>query len=144
MEELILIGKKLNMTQIFNDEGRVIPVTRVLFENLELSDEAKGKPIVVVGTSKGKGFTGVMKRWNFKRQHVTRGSSNKIRTGGSIGAQTPSKVFKGKKMAGRSGGARVTVKGLKIVDFISSEGIVLVSGPVPGARNSEITLKVQI
>ncbi len=142
---LQLKGRKLNMTQVFRDDGRVIPVTRVAVESnaLDVSeDDLKGKSVTVVGTSKGKGFTGVIKRWGFKHQHTTRGASDKIRTGGSIGCQTPGRVLKGKKMAGHVGVSRVTISGLKIVDVDLNSGVLLVSGSVPGARNSEVTIRV--
>lgn len=131
------------MTQIFQEDGKVVPVTRVAV-NDSVEESMKGKSVVVTGTSKGKGFTGVIKRWGFKRQPETRGASDKVRVGGAIGAQTPGKVFKGKKMAGHKGNSRVTVRGLKIVDLDLSEGVVFVSGSVPGARNSLVSLKVEI
>jgi large subunit ribosomal protein L3 len=134
-------GKKLNMTQIFLDTGRVIPVTVVsAFDDID--NEILNKDVEVIGKSKGKGFTGVMKRWGFSGQQATRGQSNKPRAAGAIGAQTPGKVFKGKKMAGRKGNKRVTVKGLKIVNIDKDNKQIMVSGPIPGARNSEITIKV--
>ena len=141
---LQLKGRKLNMTQVFEASGRVIPVTRVAIDPEHLSDVEglKGKPVTVVGTSKGKGFAGVIKRWGFKHQHTTRGASDKIRTGGSIGCQTPGKVFKGKKMAGHLGASRVTISGLKIVDIDPNAGVLLVSGSVPGARNSMVEIRV--
>jgi len=134
------------MTQIFMSDGKVIPVTIVELESAEAlqnADNFLNKEVTVTGKSKGKGWTGVIKKWGFSRQGQTRGASNKVRAAGSIGAQTPGRVFKGKKMAGRSGNKRVTVKGLKIVDIRSASNQVLVSGPIPGARNSEILLKLE-
>ncbi len=129
------------MTQVFKEDGKVIPVTIIkMVEAFE--PELKDKDVTVIGTSKGKGYTGPIKKWNFAKQHVTRGSSDKIRTGGSIGAQTPGRVFKGKKMAGRHGNKRVTIKGLRIVDVNQTQNEVFVSGPIPGARNSQVILKV--
>ncbi|MFH1898907.1 MAG: 50S ribosomal protein L3, partial [Patescibacteria group bacterium] len=94
------------------------------------------------GKSKGKGFTGVMKRWGFHGGPATRGQGIRQRAPGSIGSQTPGRVLKGKHMAGRAGNARVTIKGLKIMKVLSDLKQVMVSGPVPGARNSKIELKI--
>lgn len=136
-----LKGKKLNMTQIFNTDGTVVPVTVIATEAV-LTEDLISKSIVIVGTSKGKGFTGVMKKWNFKGAMATRGQSDKPRSAGSIGSQTPGRVYKGKKMAGRQGNDRVTVKGSKIVAVDLGNQYFMVSGPVPGARNSKVEIKI--
>lgn len=130
------------MTQIFLDSGKVVPVTLVKVVD-EIGNDLESKEVVVVGTSKGKGFTGVMKKWNFTGQQATRGQSNKARAAGSIGAQTPGRVLKGKKMAGRHGNTRVTIKGLKIAKVFPEKKELMLSGPVPGARNSKLTLKFE-
>ncbi len=139
--EKTLKGKKQNMTQVFTDNGKVIPVTVIRFET-ELDSDLKDKKIEIIGKSKGKGFAGGMKKWGFRGGQRTHGQSNKPRAPGSIGSQTPGRVFKGKKMAGRLGGERVTVKGLRIVEIIKANNELLVSGPVPGARNSLVSIKV--
>ena len=97
----------------------------------------------VVGTSKGKGFQGVVKRHGFGGVgQATHGQHNRLRAPGSIGACSfPSRVFKGLKMAGRTGGDRVKVLNLKVVKIYSEKNLVLVSGPVPGAKNSYIILE---
>lgn len=136
-----ITGKKLNMTQVFGENGRVVPVT-IVFCDSDVTLELENKEVVVVGKSKGKGFTGVMKKWGFHGGPATRGQGIKQRTPGSIGSQTPGRVLKGKHMAGRMGNARVTIKGLKIMKVIPDMKQVMVSGPVPGARNSKIELKV--
>ncbi|MBU0535042.1 50S ribosomal protein L3 [Patescibacteria group bacterium] len=136
-----ITGKKLNMTQIFGENGRVVPVTIVACDS-DVTLELENKEVAVVGKSKGKGFTGVMKRWGFHGGPATRGQGIRQRAPGSIGSQTPGRVLKGKKMAGRIGNARVTIKGLKIMKVLSDLKQVMVSGPVPGARNSKIELKV--
>ena len=137
-----IIGKKVEMSQVFDEQGRVVPVTLVKIE--EWSEKLKpGTPVVIVGTSKGKGFAGVMKRWGFHGGPATHGQSDRARAPGSIGGgTTPGRVYKGKKMPGRMGGDRATVKGLKIVEVDKKEKIVKVSGAVPGARNSEVVLKL--
>ena len=94
-----------------------------------------GQLVDVVGTSKGKGFAGVMKRHNFKGVSSSHGSHRNHRKPGSIGASsTPSRVFKGMRMAGRMGGERVTVLNLKVHAVDREKGLLLVKGAVPGAR----------
>jgi large subunit ribosomal protein L3 len=94
-----------------------------------------GQYVDVVGTSKGKGFAGVMKRHNFKGVSASHGSHRNHRKPGSIGASsTPSRVFKGMRMAGRMGGDRVTVQGLKVHSVDLENNLILVKGAVPGAR----------
>ncbi|QYH35345.1 50S ribosomal protein L3 [Salinibacterium sp. M195] len=94
-----------------------------------------GSKVDVVGTSKGKGFAGVMKRHNFKGVSASHGSHRNHRKPGSIGASsTPSRVFKGMRMAGRMGGDRVTVMNLAVHAIDLEKGLVLIKGAVPGAR----------
>ena len=96
---------------------------------------AAGTKVDVMGTSKGKGFAGVMKRHNFKGVSSSHGSHRNHRKPGSIGASsTPSRVFKGLRMAGRMGGERVTVLNLKVHAIDADKGLMLVKGAVPGAR----------
>jgi large subunit ribosomal protein L3 len=94
-----------------------------------------GQLVDVVGTSKGKGFAGVMKRHNFKGVSASHGSHRNHRKPGSIGASsTPSRVFKGMRMAGRMGGERVSVLNLKVHAVDLDKGLLLIKGAVPGAR----------
>jgi large subunit ribosomal protein L3 len=94
-----------------------------------------GQKVDVVGTSKGKGFAGVMKRHNFKGVSASHGAHRNHRKPGSIGASsTPSRVFKGMRMAGRMGGERVTVQSLTVQAVDAEKGLLLVKGAVPGAR----------
>ncbi|WP_295774538.1 50S ribosomal protein L3 [uncultured Microbacterium sp.] len=94
-----------------------------------------GAKVDVVGTSKGKGFAGVMKRHNFKGVSASHGAHRNHRKPGSIGASsTPSRVFKGMRMAGRMGGERVTVLNLTVHAVDAEKGLMLVKGAVPGAR----------
>jgi large subunit ribosomal protein L3 len=94
-----------------------------------------GQLVDVVGTSKGKGTAGVMKRHNFKGVSASHGSHRNHRKPGSIGASsTPSRVFKGMRMAGRMGAERVTVMNLKVQAVDAEKGLILVKGAVPGAR----------
>lgn len=200
-----LIGKKIGMTQLFDDNGNVVPVTvlevgpcpvvqkktiendgyeaiqlgfaaqkpqrvnkpmtghfkkadvapqKVLREfrladisayevgNVLKADVfAAGDRIDVVGTSKGKGTAGVIKRWNFSRLKETHGTGPNARRGGSIGmCSDPSKVFKGKKMAGHLGHERVTVQNLDVVKVDVENNLIAVKGAVPGPKNGIVLL----
>ncbi len=95
---------------------------------------SKIKSVDVIGTNKGKGFAGVVKRHNFKTQDASHGNSLAHRAPGSIGhCQDPGKVFKGKKMAGRMGGKRVTQKNVSIIEFNAEKGVLVLKGSIPGA-----------
>ncbi|MBT8379374.1 MAG: 50S ribosomal protein L3 [Ignavibacteria bacterium] len=102
----------------------------------------EGEVIKVRGNSKGKGFQGVMKRHNFGGVGgTTHGQSNRLRAPGSIGASSyPSRVFKGKKMAGRKGNDTVTIRNLTVVKILNEENLILVRGAIPGANNSIVEL----
>jgi len=128
------------MAQIFGDTGKVTPVTVISCES-DVTVDLENTDILIVGKSKGKGFTGVMKKWGFHGGPATRGQGIKARTPGSIGSQTPGRVLKGKKMAGRAGNKRITIKGLKIIKVLPEQKHIMVSGPVPGARNSKIEIR---
>lgn len=103
------------------------------------------KKIDVTGVSKGKGFCGVIKRWNFRTQDATHGNSLSHRAPGSIGQnQTPGRVFKGKKMAGQLGNKRITVQNLKVVLIKSEKNLLFVKGSVPGSVNGILIVKPAI
>jgi len=104
---------------------------------------AEGDVINVVGTSKGKGFQGVVKRYNFGGVgQATHGQHNRLRAPGSIGAcSTPSRVFKGMRMAGRMGGKRVKVQNLQVLKILADKNLVVVSGSVPGSKSSIVILE---
>ena len=100
-----------------------------------------GQFVDVVGTSIGKGYAGVMKRHNFSGMRATHGVSLSHRAAGSTGqCQDPGKVFKGKKMAGHMGDARVTVQNLEIIDVDTEKGLILVKGGVPGAKKGFVLI----
>jgi large subunit ribosomal protein L3 len=100
-----------------------------------------GELVHVVGRSKGKGFAGTIKRWNFSRGPMSHGGMNK-RPPGSIGCSaSPSRVIKGRKMPGQMGNRRATVKGLMVVDVRPEENIILIRGAVPGGRNGVVFIK---
>ena len=102
----------------------------------------QGEKVNVTGISKGKGFQGGVKRYNFRGGPKTHGQSDRHRAPGSIGAgTTPGRVLKGMRMAGRMGGDRVTVKNLEIVLSDPDRNLLLVKGAVPGRRNSLLVIK---
>lgn len=103
---------------------------------------AEVQKVDVTGQSKGKGFQGGVKRWNFKTQDMTHGNSLSHRAPGSIGqCQTPGRVFKGKKMAGHMGAERVTTQNLDIVRVDAERNLLLIKGAVPGATGSNVIVK---
>ncbi len=201
-----LLGKKIGMTSIFDENGKNIPCTVIQagpcvvsqvrtkevdgYEAIQLAFEDKkekhttnamkghfakaktspkrymaefsrfeekkqfgdiltvdvfieGEFIDVVGTSKGKGFQGVVKRYNFKGVNdATHGQHNRLRAPGSIGASSyPSRVFKGMRMAGRMGGDRVKLINLQVVKIIPEKNVIVVKGAVPGPNNSLVKLE---
>jgi large subunit ribosomal protein L3 len=101
-----------------------------------------GQMIDVTGTSKGKGFAGGIKRWNFGMQDATHGNSRSHRVLGSIGqCQSPGRVFKGKKMAGHMGAERVTVQNLEVVRVDAERNLLLVKGAIPGAPGGDVIVR---
>lgn len=115
------------------EEGKPVNITD-LFE--------EGQTIDVSGTSKGRGFTGVVKRWGFAGQIRTHGTHEFFRHGGSIGqCATPGKVDKGRKMAGQHGNKRATTINLKVVKILADQNYMLVSGSLPGSKNSLLELR---
>lgn len=101
-----------------------------------------GQIIDVTGTSKGKGFAGGIKRWNFGMQDATHGNSRSHRVLGSIGqCQSPGRVFKGKKMAGHMGAERVTVQNLEVVRVDAERNLLLVKGAIPGAPGGDVIVR---
>ena len=100
------------------------------------------KLVDVTGTSKGKGFQGGIKRWNFSMQHATHGVSLSHRSNGSLGqCQTPGRVFKGKKMSGHMGAAKITTQNLELVRVDAQRNLLLIKGSVPGAINGNVIIK---
>ena len=119
-DEKVKLGMEINLSDVFN-ENEFLDVTSV---------------------SKGKGFQGVVKRHNFGGVgQNTHGQHNRNRAPGSIGAgSTPSRVFKGMRMAGRTGGKKVTIQNLKILKINKNENLIYVGGSVPGPKNSYVVL----
>ena len=200
-----IVGKKLGMTQLFDANGKVVPVTvieagpcvisqkktvendgyeaiQVGFGDMKASKVnkpmkghfakadaapkkvirefrlentadynvgdiikadvfAEGDKVDVTGTSKGKGYAGVIKRWNFGRLKETHGTGPVHRHGGSLGVIDPARVFKGKKMAGHLGAERVTVQNLDVVKIDAENNIIAVKGAIPGPKGGIVVLK---
>lgn len=114
-------------------------------QQLEVSLFEEGQLVDVQATSKGKGFAGVVKRWNFRTQDATHGNSLSHRAHGSTGQnQTPGRVFKGKKMAGQLGNKKATVQSLELVKVDVERGLLLVKGAVPGASGSYVIVRPAI
>ncbi|MBI2100140.1 MAG: 50S ribosomal protein L3 [Candidatus Vogelbacteria bacterium] len=138
-----IIGQKQKMTQVFDESGRVYPVTVVLttdegaWENL-----AAGNLVAVSGISKGKGFQGVVKRHGFHGGPRTHGQKHSEREPGSIGGGLRTRVPKGMRMAGRMGGDRVTVRNLKVISVEKEQNRVLIEGAVPGRRGTKLELRI--
>ncbi|MDA2935638.1 50S ribosomal protein L3 [Patescibacteria group bacterium AH-259-L05] len=101
----------------------------------------KGDTVDISGVSKGRGFQGVVKRWGFHGADASHGTKDQERMPGSIGATGPARVFRGKKMPGRMGGKRKTIKNLEVIDVDAKENLLFVKGAVPGARNSLLEIK---
>jgi len=197
-----ILGKKLEMTQIFDKDGKVIPVTLIeagpcfvtqlktkendgyqavqigfeklkekkvkkplkhkpyrylrefkvnefkiedkelkVGEKIDVSLFKEGERVKISGESKGKGFQGVVKRWGFSGRNKTHGVKHEHRTLGSVGPSGPERVFKGKKMPGRMGGKRVTIKNLEIVKVDPDNNLIAVKGAVPGRRGTLLEIK---
>ncbi|MBE6750237.1 MAG: 50S ribosomal protein L3 [Ruminococcaceae bacterium] len=199
-----IVGKKLGMTQLFDANGNVVPVTvieagpcvvsqkktiendgyeavQIGFGDLKASKVnkpmkghfakgdvapkkvlrefrfedtsalnvgdiikadvfAEGDSVDVRGTSKGKGYAGVIKRWNFGRLKESHGTGPVHRHGGSLGVIDPARIFKGKKMAGHLGNERVTVQNLSVVKVDAEKNIIAVKGAVPGPKGGIVVL----
>jgi len=190
-----ILGRKIGMSQIFDEKGKVIPLTWVeagpcfvtqiktkekdeyeamqvgfikkktkhikktekekgfrylrefqgaTEENQKLKSGTKidvtvfseGDIVKISGLSKGKGFQGVVKRWGFAGLPKTHGTKHMLRMPGSIGQSGPERVFKGKKMAGRMGNKRMTVKNLKVIKIDKEKNLIGIKGAVPGAKGT--------
>jgi large subunit ribosomal protein L3 len=111
-------------------------------EELTVAQFEAGQKVDVTGSSKGKGFQGGVKRWNFRTQDATHGNSLSHRAPGSIGqCQTPGRVWKGKKMAGHMGAEQVTTQNLEVVRVDAENNLLLIKGAVPGSTGSDVIVK---
>lgn len=133
------VSPKMKMVEVDSFDNEV-----KLGDTLSVADVfAEGEFVDIVSNSKGKGFQGVVKRYNFGGVgQATHGQHNRLRAPGAIGAcATPSRVFKGLRMAGRTGGKRVKVQNLQVLKVLADKNLLLVNGSIPGAKNSYILLE---
>ncbi len=188
-----ILGRKLGMSQVFDEKGNMIPVTLVeagpcfitqiktkkkdsytaaqigfiskkknvkktekgkefrflkefnhspedselkINDKIDVSVFQEGEKVKISGVSKGKGFAGVIKRWGFKSKPATHGQKHEERALGSVGCRYPQRVIKGRKMPGRLGSERTTVKNLKIVKIDKDNNLLAVEGAVPGRKGT--------
>lgn len=122
-----------------------IPGDLAVGSEISVGQFEPGQWVNVRGVSKGKGFAGVVKRWNFRTQDATHGNSVSHRVPGSIGQnQTPGRVFKGKKMAGHLGNVQVTTQNLKVIRVDSERNLLLVKGAVPGPAGGDVYIRLSV
>lgn len=134
--------KKLGFVPNYIKEIRELVLEIDENSKLTASQFKNGEIVSVTGSSKGKGFQGVVKRWNFHGGPKTHGQSDRWRAPGSIGSgTTPGRVYKGKKMAGRMGGEQVTVKNLEVVFIDEKNELLGIKGAVPGNKGAYILIK---
>ena len=139
---LKLIGTKMKMTQIWQ-EDRVVPVTIIkIADTGDISALIPGALVKVSGISKGKGFAGVVKRHGFGGGPKTHGQKNRFRAPGSIGSTAPQRVIPGLRMAGRMGGVRVTTRNLKVVEVKPETKEIFLRGAVPGNNRGKIEIRI--
>jgi len=186
-----ILGKKIEMSQIFDEKGNVIPVTlieagpcyvtqikegsvQIGFEKLkekkvkkpqkdrpyryfkefkndvsklkvkdkiDVSVFQEGDKVKISGISKGKGFAGGVKKWGFHGKSATHGTKHEERTIGSVGSAFPQRVIKGKKMPGRMGTERITVKNLKVAKIDVENNIIMIKGAIPGHRGTLLEIR---
>jgi len=110
-------------------------------QKIDISIFKEGEEVSVSGISKGKGFAGVVKRWHFAGSPASHGTKDTLRGPGSVGSRWPQRVVKGKKMAGRMGRDRVTVKNLEIVKIDPEKNVMAVRGAVPGRRGTLLEIR---
>ncbi|MEK7203561.1 MAG: 50S ribosomal protein L3 [Patescibacteria group bacterium] len=135
-----VIGKKLGMSQLFKEDGRVIPVTLIEADSLENLEIKEGDKVKVSGISKGKGFQGVVKRHGFSGLPASHGHKGMERAPGSIGQRFPQHTLKGIRMAGHMGVNKVTVRNLEVVKIDKELGFIAVKGAVPGRRGTVLKI----
>jgi large subunit ribosomal protein L3 len=135
--------KKLNIPALrFTKEIRDFALADVKAgEQVKVNIFNEGDTVKVTGTSKGKGFQGVMKRHGFGGGQRTHGQSDRQRAPGSIGASSyPSRVFKGQRMAGRTGNDRITVRNLKVIKIFADSNLILIKGAIPGTKSGFVEI----
>lgn len=137
-----LNGKKMKMTSIFKD-GKHLGVTPVqLDEKADMADLKAGILIRVTGTTKGHGFTGTVKRYDFKGGPQTHGQKNRLRAPGSIGSTAPQRVLPGRRMAGNMGMDTVTTKNVPLAEVNTETRVILINGAVPGTIGRKVIITI--
>ncbi len=138
---------KGSMSQLFDENSYLVPFTSLKLENaedLKLFEGFDSKTVIKVeGSSKGKGFQGVMKRYNFSGGPATHGTKDKHRSTGSVGAQGDGRVMPGRKMPGRMGNDKIAVV-TKFLGVDTNSNVVMVKGGVPGSLNSKVTVYLPV
>jgi len=129
--------KPFKYTREFRDKTEEFKIG----QKIDLSIFKEGDFIFVSGISKGKGFAGGVKRWGFHGRPKTHGTKHEERTIGSTGSSTPRRVIKGRKMPGRAGGERVTIKNLKLVKVDLKNNILAIKGAIPGPKGSLLEIR---
>ena len=145
----MLLGQKvLSQKKSIKNKVHEFRITEEKLAEIEIGKEfsvdifEEGQFVDISGVSKGKGFAGTVKRWNFATQDATHGNSLAHRKPGSIGqCQTPGRVWKGKKMAGHMGNVKKTIQNLKIVKVDEENSLLLVQGAIPGFNGSSVIIK---
>ncbi len=130
------LGKLLFLREFRNEEPKIDDKELKRGDRIDVSIFQEGDIVKVTGLSKGKGFAGVVKRWHFHGRPATHGTKHELRTPGSVGASVPQRVVKGKKMAGRMGFERVTIKNLKVVKVDKENNLLAIKGAVPGPKGA--------
>lgn len=138
-----ILAIKGELRTFFDEGGRALLATQISGKETNFGEIFKeGEIITVRGISKGKGFAGGVKRYNFSGGPRTHGQSDRERAPGSIGSTTtPGRVMKGKRMAGRKGGERVTIKNLRILQIDTEKNTLYLKGAVPGVKKGTLILK---
>jgi len=130
-----------------NNHFRHYKEFRVNPEDCELGTEIKvdsfkiGDQVKVSGVSKGKGFQGVVKKWGFAGRDKGHGGKGQVRTTGAIGSAYPQRVWKGRKMPGRAGGQRTTIRNLEIIDIDQENNLLAIKGGIPGSKDSLLEIR---
>lgn len=131
------------MTQIWKNDSVIAVSPMKLGNDNDFASINEGDVVKVSANTKGHGFQGVVKRYSFAGGPKTHGQKNRYRAPGSIGSTAPQRVFPGRKMAGRMGGNKKTILGLKVVEVDKTKGIVAVRGSVPGNVGGKVTITTE-
>jgi len=135
------LGKLLFLREFRNKEPKINDKELKRGDKIDVSVFQEGDKVKVSGLSKGKGFAGVVKRWHFRGRPATHGTKHELRTPGSVGTSFPERVIKGKKMAGRMGFERVTIKNLKVVKVNPEKNLLAIKGALPGRRGTLLEIR---